>query len=615
MNQTGRAFAKPLALALLAAPITLGAVMFHATGGTRGVSLLPPVPVPDANPMSEDKRVLGKVLFFDEQLSSDNTVSCATCHQSNAGGADPRTARHPGRDGINNTPDDILASPGVLAQAADAGYSADPVFAFAPQVTTRAANLVINAAFHRELFWDGRAAQTLTDPATGQTVLTENAALESQALAPPTNSVEMAHADRDWSQICDKLAHARPAALGADLPPDMAAAVLDAKTYPELFRRAFGDKEITPARIAMAIATYERTLIADQTPWDEFVGGNTGALTPAELRGWQVFQNGASRCAQCHTPPLFTDDSFRNIGLRPLIEDTGRQQVTGSNADAGRFKVPGLRNTGLKRTFMHNGQFVTLQQVVGFYAGNAQFPQNLDPLIPGVAIPPPAQQDLVAFLTGGLTDDRVAQGVFPFDEPTLFTDAANTPNPRILPGGGRADSQGRVPAIIARTPPLIGSDDFQIGVHNVGEGAAATLVLSTQGPVNGEVPPDIIVTTLTATDPDGARPAATAHWPIPFSPALDGRVYFAQWRVDDPAQPLPALSRVARFELLCGFGACATGCLADIDRNQRVDFFDISNFLARYNAQDTAADLAAPIGSFNFFDVAAFIAAYNQGCP
>ena len=615
MTKTGHAFARPLAAALFAASAALGVIMFQATGDTRGASLLPPVPIPNNNPITEDKRVLGKILFFDEQLSSDNTVSCATCHQSAAAGADPRIARNPGRDGIANTPDDILGSPGVLFQDEHADYRADPVFAFNPQITARAANPVINAAYHSELFWDGRAGQTLTDPVTAQIVLTENAALESQALAPPASSVEMAHADRDWSQIAAKLAFARPAALASDLPSDMAAAALDARTYPELFRRAFGDKEITPARIAMAIATYERTLVADQTPWDAFISGDNTALTAAEQRGWQTFQGGAARCAQCHIPPLFTDDSFRNIGLRPIIEDTGRQAVTGSPADAGRFKTPGLRNTGLKRTFMHNGQFVTMQQVVAFYAGNAQNPQNIDPLIPGIAIPPPAQADLVAFLTGGLTDERVEQGLFPFDEPTLFNDFANAPNPRLLPGGGRADSQGRVPAIIADTPPLIGSDDFRIGVHNVAEGAVATLVVSTQSPIAGEVSPDTVIATLAASDPDGSSPAATAHWPLPFSPALDGRVYFAQWRVDDPAQALPALSRVARIELICGFGDCATGCLADIDRNQRVDFFDISDFLARFNAQDAAADLASPVGSFNFFDVAAFIEAYNQGCP
>tara|TARA_R110000782_G_scaffold19101_4_gene52001 strand:- start:11321 stop:13159 length:1839 start_codon:yes stop_codon:yes gene_type:complete len=605
--------AKPFAIAAVVAPLALGVFMFGVTGQPRGLSTLPPVPVPVGNPMTEDKRVLGKALFYEQQLGSDNTVACATCHAQANAGADPRISLHPGFDGVLGNNDDVRGSAGVVAQGTQADYEPHPVFGLNPQVTPRTAPPMINAAYSSELFWDGRAAQVFTDPVTGQIVLTQHAALESQAVNPPTDAVEMAHADRDWQQIAAKLAHARPLALASDLPPDLSQAVLDARTYPELFRRAFGDTQITPARIAMALATYQRTLIADQTPWDAFVAGDTNALTPAQQRGWDLFQGDAARCAQCHVPPLFTDGTFRNIGLRPVAHDAGRQGVTGNPDDAGRFKVPGLRNAGLKRNFMHTGQLATLDLVVLFYAESAHNTDNLDPLMNGIVLTPDQQSDIVAFVDAGLTDPRVEQGLFPFDAPTLFNTPGSTTNPVLFPGG-RPDSQGRVPLMVARTPPLIGSADFKLGLGNVAPGAQATLVMSINPPVAGVITPDTVIATVNASTGPG-DPASTVYWPIPRTPLLDGQIRHFQWRVDDPNQAEPALSRVARATLVCGFGDCATGCPADLDRNQRLDFFDVTAFLALYNQQDAGADLAQPLGTFNFFDLAEFISLYTAGCP
>ncbi|MEM9373140.1 MAG: cytochrome c peroxidase, partial [Planctomycetota bacterium] len=605
----------PAGIIAIAASSSLGLLLFqsNATGQRGQTSLLADVDFPVGNEFSEEKRVLGKILFFDEQLSVDNTVSCATCHQSFTGGADPRLAINPGPDGIAGTDDDIQGSPGVIAQDAETAYDAHPVFGLGRQVTGRTANPVINAAYPLELFWDGRSSDVLIDPETDEVVLAGFAALENQVLGPPLSEVEMGHADRDWPAIAAKLAHARPMALGSDLPPDMEAAVLDAQTYPELFERAFGDPDINPVRIAMAIATYERTLIADQTPWDAFVQGDSTALTAAEARGWLAFQT--EFCTLCHIPPLFTDQSFRNIGLRPIEEDIGRQAVTGDFFDRGKFKTPGLRNSGLKRTFMHNGAFTTMAEVIDFYAGDDHFLENIDGFIPGIFINQQDRADIAQFVETGLTDPRVANEIFPFDQPDLFFAPGNQPNPSLLPGPGVPDSQGNVPRIIAMSPPLIGDDGFKVGVGNVADGATVTLVASTAPPVAGEVAQEILIGTYTASDPDGIEPSATAFWPIPFSPALDGQVYFLQWRVDDPAQAQPALSRVARVEFLCGFGDCETGCLADYNRDQLVNFFDIADFIAGYNAQDRNADIATPIGAFNFFDIADFIAAYNAGCP
>jgi hypothetical protein len=365
----------------------------------------------------------------------------------------------------------------------------------------------------------------------------------------------------------------------------------------------------------MALSVYQRTLISDDTPWDRFMAGDPDALTPAESRGWQVFQSGAARCDQCHTPPLFTDNSYRNIGIRPIIEDTGRQQVTGDPADAGRFKVPGLRNAGLKRTQFHTGRQPSVDFVITFYNGNGQDQENIDPLIPGINLDAAQRNDLSAFVKTGLLDARVRDGEFPFDSPDLFFRQGAPLNPVLLPGAGRPDSQGLTPNIIARTPPLVGSDDFKIGVSNIAPDAVATLVMSATAPANGQISPDTVIATVQATGdgPNDAR--ATAHWPIPPQAALDGQVRYFQWRVDDPAQSEPALSRVVRVTFFCGFGDCQTGCPADIDRNGRIDFFDITAFLNRYNAQDPSIDFEPPLGMLNFFDLTAFISFYNAGCP
>src|SRR6185503_13658971 len=100
---------------------------------------LPPPPFPPQNPLSEQKRVLGKILFWDEQMSSDNTVACGTCHRPGKGGGDPRQGRHPGADGIMNTDDDTFGSPGV-PHMDKAGIAREhKIFGMGPQVGDRTA--------------------------------------------------------------------------------------------------------------------------------------------------------------------------------------------------------------------------------------------------------------------------------------------------------------------------------------------------------------------------------------------------------------------------------------------------------------------------------------------
>ena len=140
----------------------------------------------------------------------------------------------------------------------------------------------INAAYASSLFWDGRALQVFRDPLTNAVVLASGAALESQILGPPVNSTEMGHVGRDWNDVAKRIAASKPLALAPSIPSALTTWIA-ARSYPELFTEAFGTSEVTPTRIAMAIATYERTLYSNQTPFD------SGSLTAAEIRGQQVF--------------------------------------------------------------------------------------------------------------------------------------------------------------------------------------------------------------------------------------------------------------------------------------------------------------------------------------
>jgi cytochrome c peroxidase len=411
--------AKPLSsiTALLAAQLS-SAVLTLFLSLSAHAQPLPAVPVPVENPITEAKRVLGKILFWDEQLSSDNSMACGSCHAPTAAGADLRVAAHPGADNIFGNIDDVIGSPGVVRRNIQGIAIEDAVFGFDVQVTNRAAPNFFAGIWAPQQFWDGRAEGQLLDPIDGTVVIVANGSLEAQALGPILSSVEMASDGRTWADVTTKLETAVPMVYAASIPGDMLTAITASPTYGDLFATAFGDAEITPVRIAFAIATYERTLVADQTPFD------LGTLTAQQAQGLAVAFNlpppGApANCSACHIAPLFSDNTFRNIGVRPPAEDTGRQIVTGLAADLGRFKVPSLRNTGLKTTFMHNGSLTNLAQVIAFYApGGQNSAVNIDPVMP-IALPAPVIPAVIDFLQNGLTDPRVAAGSFPFDAPAL----------------------------------------------------------------------------------------------------------------------------------------------------------------------------------------------------
>lgn len=385
---------------------------------------LPTVPVPAENPVTESKRVLGKILFWDEQLSSDDSVACGTCHRPSAGGGDPRAGVHPGA--LPGSMDDVAGSPGIRRLDSAGRPVTDPVFGEQPQVTPRLSPSIFGALWAKELFWDGRAGDRLIDPVAGSVVIETGAALENQVLETLMNPAEMAKSGRSWDDLTDKLAGVPPLALADRWPADVTAAIEKHPRYHELFRAAFGDEAITATRIAMAIATYERTLIADQSPWDRDQAGESDALSAIERLGWQTFQT--LRCTSCHLPPLFTTNQFANIGLRRSELDRGRSAVTGKAEDAGDMKIPSLRNVGLRPRFMHTGEFTGLGEAIDFYRVQTGLP-DVDDLPDGGAYNFTLNQQslgyLYAFLSRALTDPRLAAEAFPFDRPRLASENDN----------------------------------------------------------------------------------------------------------------------------------------------------------------------------------------------
>ncbi|MEM8710009.1 MAG: cytochrome c peroxidase, partial [Planctomycetota bacterium] len=416
--------------------------------------------------------------------------------------------------------DDRFASAGVRQHSAEGVAQPHATFGFAPQVTGRRSPTNIGAAFFDELFWDGRAGDTFVDPETGLVSISSGGALETQSLGPILSFVEMADDGRTWDDVRERLQTVRPLALASDLNPDLVAALAAAPDYPALFGAAFGDPSISAERIAYALATYQRTLHPDQTPYDLFQNGQTNALTTQEQQGLSLFVSSSLRCSQCHTPPLFSDGSYRNLGLRSIAEDSGRMGVTGQFSDRGKFKVPTLRNAGLRTRFFHHGDpvFTSLFLSVFIYnQGAGSFLDNKDPLMNNLFFSPATAGSLTAFIEGGLTDPRVAAELPPFDRPTLWSERGPA---AVLSGRARSGSGGFRPQIDAYCPPARGSGSLRVGIHGASGGAPAFLESSSLAPGSGG-PTRLVYRTTLEGFGDG-QGYATWQVEIPDDPALVG---------------------------------------------------------------------------------------------
>jgi cytochrome c peroxidase len=549
----------------------------RANGNQQGpvAPLNPPPPAPPGNPTTGAKAFLGKTLFWDEQLSSTKTVSCGTCHHADTGGVDPRSAitatnnTHPGPDLLLGTPDDVRGSAGVPSSNADGTYVSIPTYGLRDQVTGRRSVSSLNAAYAPTLFWDGRATGIFRDPITNNVILNGGAALESQAAGPPLSSAEMAHNGRDWNDVANRVKSSRPLALSPTIPNGLNT-WLGGRNYEQLFQEAFGTTDVTPSRIIMAIAAYERILYTDRTAFDLDVAG-IQPLSAAATRGRGVFN--ASSCNVCHAGSLFTDNTFRYIGVRPQNEDTGRFQVTGVNGDIGAFRVPGLRNVAQRGTFFHNGQFTTLQQVVAFYNRGGDFngPNKPLNLIRPLGLGAGQQADLVAFLQS-LSDQRASSETERFDRPALYIESNRVP---VLTGASRNGSGGFAPTMMAKSPPIVGNQEFIVSVSAALGNSQAVLVIDDADLGIGSTIPATATFARVVTTTQGTGSGngwASVKVAIPDLASMVGRTLFARWYVVDPAAANGfSASAAARFTIFGTASAVPNGGFVDFDGDTKTD--------------------------------------------
>ncbi len=515
-----------------------------ASGASAAPQGLGTPPTPPGNPTTVDKVQLGKALFWDSQLSSNRAVACGSCHALEFGGIDQRTgagqsaSRHPGPDGILGTADDSFGSPGVPEMNANEDPVFDAMFGMRRRVTPRRAPTVINAAFAPELFWDGRAGSTFLDPITGATVLTTDAALESLVAEPFVNDTEMGHVGRTWHDVVARIEEVTPLAHSPSIPADLDT-WMAGRSYDELYGQAFGTDEVTAARTCIAIASYMRTLVSNQTPFDDFVGGNTSAMSQLEQDGFQIFQ--IARCDACHVPPSLSTQEFRYTGVRPRHEDLARFDVTGVPSDRGATKVPDIRNVALRAPFFHTGGKANLNEVIDFYSSGGDFEVGTNEIV-AAPIFGANRVALLAFLETSLTDPRVAQGLPPFDHPALPEGTDRFPSAY---GAGTAGSGFVPPRMHAFEVSQLGATDYTLAIDGALGGARAALLLNTAQDVSGTVlagasfhvvrgPGMQVIRTapLQGSGTDGGW--GSVNLTLPSSPSMAGTPIYAQWLVVDP---------------------------------------------------------------------------------
>lgn len=185
--------------------------------------------------------------------------------------------------------------------------------------------------------------------------------------------------------------------------------------YKPLFCKAFGTDEITQEKIAECLMQFISTLIVKDTKFYRYLKGEV-ILSSSEFNGLNIFTTEKGDCFHCHTLPLFTDNSFRNIGLDSVFNNNmGLYEITGNVNDIGKFKVPTLLNIALTPPYMHDGRFITLDQVIEFYNNGVKYSPTLDPimsknnrLVNGLQLTEEEKSDLKAFLLT-LTDTSFVQ--------------------------------------------------------------------------------------------------------------------------------------------------------------------------------------------------------------
>lgn len=206
------------------------------------------------------------------------------------------------------------------------------------------------------------------------------------------------HWDGEFNSLIDEAIH--PITGNNEMGETMASAVRKLENdqrYKTMFRRAFVSEIITPRLIFLALAQFTGYMTSANSKYDKYKRSEA-SFTVQEENGYQLFK---ANCASCHPEPLFTDYSYRNIGLpvEPFLNDYGRLRITGKAEDSLKFKVPTLRNVYISSNYMHDGRFNTLAQCINHYRTGVQHSGTLDlSLINGITMTNTQATELSLFL-------------------------------------------------------------------------------------------------------------------------------------------------------------------------------------------------------------------------
>ena len=293
------------------------------------------IPTPRDNRLTSDRIELGQKLFFDKQLSRDKTLSCSSCHEP------------------------------------ERSFTVGEAFAkgIGGKRTTRNPPALVNRAYGKHFFWDGRAGS-----------------LEDQVLQPIQNEKELY--------------------LTLD---ELESRLRDDERYATEFTRVFG-REPRRDDIARALASFVRSLLVGDSPYDDYLLGDQEALSDGARRGLRLFR-GKANCTACHAGPNLTDEEFHNTGVawrNGKLVDEGRFAETKRAGDKGAFKTPTLRQISQTAPYMHDGSLNTLTEVVERYNNGGVSNPYLDKKIRPLGLTDQEKKELVAFLeslTGNIRFD------------------------------------------------------------------------------------------------------------------------------------------------------------------------------------------------------------------
>lgn len=233
-------------------------------------------------------------------------------------------------------------------------------------VLGRASPSIVNTGFNNVQMWDGRMPT-----------------LEKQAIGPMRAHVEM---------------NMNLAELFKFLKNNVEYATLFKKAYPQL--------EIGEESLGKAIASFERTIVSKDSPFDKWVRGDSGAMSKNEINGFKVFMDPErGNCSVCHSAPNFTDNGFHNLGLASFGNenpDLGRYTERPLNLMKGAFKTPTIRDITLTAPYFHDGSAATLTEVIKHYETGGIVTSNLSPNFKAAKLTEQEFADLLSFM-GALT--------------------------------------------------------------------------------------------------------------------------------------------------------------------------------------------------------------------